>query len=395
MAPRSLHLRVWSWTATFSLDGLLRASLAATGNINATSDGLLDIGGLSTGTGNFVGQLDEVRVYPNALSAAQAFQRYIETKDGLTASNTIVPQETTVGDNWVCQVTPNDAWTDGTPQTSNTLNVVAGNGMPHIDWYSPSSNAPAVDQGASLDFNQTSSDPNGDALSYSWALDNIVQATTQNWTYTTSTIGQHTVRVTATDTGALSDYQEWTVNVLPPPIYVDLTINAATHGTTNPAPGTYPYGEGLDASVQAIPDTGYVLDHWILDGSNYGSANPAVVTMTAAKTLEPVFIDAPQYTLHVDISGSGVTNPTGDTMYYEGTQVSVSASAETGYSFSHWLLNDVNVGDANPYSLVMTGDCNLIAVFVPATYTLTVDTVSGGSVTKNPDQTILRLQRFS
>ena len=105
-------------------DGLLRASLVATGNINATSNSPLYIGGLkSAAGGDFVGQMDEVRIYRNVLSAAQIFQRYVETKDGLTASNTIVPQETAVGDNWVCQVTPNDAWQDGTPQTSNTLQV--------------------------------------------------------------------------------------------------------------------------------------------------------------------------------------------------------------------------------------------------------------------------------
>ena len=77
----------------------------------------------------------------------------------------------------------------------------------------------------------------------------------------------------------------------------------------------YSYGEGAIASVTAIPDTGYKLDHWILDGVDYGSANPAIVTMNAAKTLEPVFVEAPQHTLHVEVSGSGVTNPTGDTDY--------------------------------------------------------------------------------
>ncbi|RPI31779.1 MAG: LamG domain-containing protein, partial [Actinomycetota bacterium] len=159
-------------------DGILRTTLAATGNINATADDLLNIGGLGT-TGNFVGSMDEVRIYPNALSAAQIFQRYVETKDGLTANNTIVPQETTVADSWICQVIPNDSWQDGATQTSNALNVVAGNGMPHIDWYST---ANSVSEGATLNLNQVSSDPNADVLSYSWTLDTVEQATTANWT---------------------------------------------------------------------------------------------------------------------------------------------------------------------------------------------------------------------
>ena len=180
-------------------DGLLRASSVASGNINATTNSPLYIGGLKNAAGDFVGQMDEVRIYSNVLSDAQIFQRYIETKDGVTSSNTIVPQETSVGDSWVCQVTPNDAWQDGAPQTSNTLNVVAGNGMPHIDWYTT---ANTVNEGATLNFNQVSSDPNGDILSYSWTLDTVEQATTQNWTYSPdfNSQGQHTVRVTVSDT---------------------------------------------------------------------------------------------------------------------------------------------------------------------------------------------------
>jgi hypothetical protein len=74
-------------------DGLLSATLAATGNINATAGGLLYIGGINSGTGDFMGQMDEVRIYPTALSAAQVFQRYIDTLDGISDSETIVPQE--------------------------------------------------------------------------------------------------------------------------------------------------------------------------------------------------------------------------------------------------------------------------------------------------------------
>ena len=100
--------------------------------------------------------------------------------------------------------------------TSSTLNVVANtvNIAPKIDWYSPTADTISVDEGASIDFNQISSDPNGDTLSYSWTLDTIEQATTQNWTYTQtySSQGPHTIRVTVSDS-LLSVYHEWTVAV--------------------------------------------------------------------------------------------------------------------------------------------------------------------------------------
>ncbi len=194
-------------------DGQLRGSAPGWGSINATVGGLLYLGGVNSGTGDFNGQLDEVRIYPKVLSAAQIFQRYIETKDGQSNTNTIVPQETAVGDNWVCQVTPNDKWADGTTKSSTpAVQITAGDGRPRIDWYSPIANTVEAEIGTPITFSQISSDPNGNPLSYSWTLDSNVQDTTANWTYNPATLGAHTIRVTISD-GTLTDYQEWTVNV--------------------------------------------------------------------------------------------------------------------------------------------------------------------------------------
>jgi hypothetical protein len=69
----------------------------------------------------FEGAIDEVRIYPKSLSPQQIYQRYLETKDGLTNNSTIVSQETGAGDVWECKVTPNDSYQDGTTRTSNAL----------------------------------------------------------------------------------------------------------------------------------------------------------------------------------------------------------------------------------------------------------------------------------
>jgi hypothetical protein len=94
-----------------------------TGNINATVGSPLQIG-FGGRTGNFVGSLDEIRIYPTAISSALVNQRYIETRNGQTQSSRMVDQATSVGDKWSCQVTPNDGLTDGTTRTSNTLTIV-------------------------------------------------------------------------------------------------------------------------------------------------------------------------------------------------------------------------------------------------------------------------------
>ncbi|XHH09194.1 MAG: LamG-like jellyroll fold domain-containing protein [Candidatus Bathyarchaeia archaeon] len=280
------------------VDGALRATTPFTGNINATLDGILDIGGLG-GSSDFSGMLDEVRIYPTALSEGQVLQRYTETKDGLSSSNTIVAQETTVGEVWRCQVIPNDSWQDGGAANSQTI-------------------------------------------------------------------------------------------VIGPSTQYTLTIEPSTNGNTNPTAGTYNYSEYNQAVIQAIQNSGYQLSYWLRNGTNVGNANPYYLTMDANYNLSAVFIEALQYTLHVQVDGLGSTNSTGDNLYNAGTLVSVQATPSAGWEFSHWLLNNTNVADTSIYTLTMDNNYNLTALFVeqttPPEYTLTVNTVGDGSVTKNPTQ---------
>jgi hypothetical protein len=70
------------------------------------------------------GSLDEIRVYPKGLVPEQSRQRYLETLNGLSNSSTIVQQEASIGETWVCKVTPNDGLGDGGTRQSN--NIVIG-----------------------------------------------------------------------------------------------------------------------------------------------------------------------------------------------------------------------------------------------------------------------------
>ena len=120
------------------VDGAERVNSGPTiaGNINAT-DGPLEIAfnsGLDFSTvvdfqsyldaqKDFIGLLDEVRVYPSAVSASFVNQRYLETKDGLSSKSTIPYNDLAVNDRWTCQVTPNDGETDGTTKTSDAIKI--------------------------------------------------------------------------------------------------------------------------------------------------------------------------------------------------------------------------------------------------------------------------------
>jgi len=68
-----------------------------------------------------------------------------------------------------------------------------------------------------------------------------------------------------------------------------LNITASLGGTTYPAPGRYENLSGTFVSVSALPDTGYYLDNWELDGLCIGISNPNTVTMEANHTLHAAF----------------------------------------------------------------------------------------------------------
>jgi parallel beta-helix repeat protein len=76
----------------------------------------------------------------------------------------------------------------------------------------------------------------------------------------------------------------------PLPPTCSLTITATADGTTNPSPGTYTYFQGQTTPIQAIPNNGYELDYWELDGGNVGSTNPYQVLMNADHTLNAVYV---------------------------------------------------------------------------------------------------------
>jgi len=70
-----------------------------------------------------------------------------------------------------------------------------------------------------------------------------------------------------------------------------------------------------------------------------------------------------EHELTVSVDGSGSTYPSKTHTYEEGTHVTVTANASSGWIFDHWLLDSVNVGSTNPYTVTIDKDHQLTAVF--------------------------------
>jgi len=154
-----------------------------------------------------------------------------------------------------------------------------------------------------------------------------------------------------------------------PKIY-NLTIDVSGSGSTEPLEGTHTYTKGTEVEVNSTADSGWMLENWIFDGLNVGNETSYTVTMDSNHSLTAVFTKIPRrkHVLTIIVSGSGSTEPPAGTHTIEdGTDVKVNATAESGWMFDHWILDTVDVGTANPYTVTMNADHSLTAVFIDIT----------------------------
>jgi len=145
-------------------------------------------------------------------------------------------------------------------------------------------------------------------------------------------------------------------------ITYDLTVGTGAGGTTDPVPGVYSHPCGSSVDITAIPDAGHRFDHWVLDGSPAGSANPISVLMNDNHDLEPVFAEI--HKLIITVSEGGTTDPSPGTYAYEtSTSVIVKAIPFTNYRFDHWEFDGENIGSETPVSVYVGSTHTLKAVF--------------------------------
>jgi parallel beta-helix repeat protein len=145
----------------------------------------------------------------------------------------------------------------------------------------------------------------------------------------------------------------------------NLTITSTGGGTTNPAPGSYPYNTTEYVEVTAVAYDYYTLDHWELDGNNASETFQTAVRTDTDHVLRAVFVRM-KYSLEITSTAGGDTNLTAGTHIFEpGTQVSVNAIPDPGYYLDSWQLDNVYVGIFNPMSVNMNENHTLQAIFKP------------------------------
>ena len=154
-----------------------------------------------------------------------------------------------------------------------------------------------------------------------------------------------------------------------------LTTSASPSGGGSVSGGGV-YDDGANATVTATPNSGYRFNRW--SGACTGTGTCSVA-MTADRSVTAHFTRT--YTLTTSASPSGGGTVSGGGAYDTGTDVTVTATANTGYRFDRWSGACTGSGAC---SVTMSANRSVTAHFI-VRYTLTTSaspsgggTVSGG-----------------
>lgn len=173
---------------------------------------------------------------------------------------------------------------------------------------------------------------------------------------------------------------------------VTLTADPPSSGSVNPSlaancigdPGKYEHGTSVDFTAVAAP--GYVFSNW--SGDITGSTNPYTnLSIIGPRNITANFVEQ-DYTLTLNVNPAGggtlVANPNLPTYHY-GDQTQLTATANTGYTFSGW--SGSASGSTNPYTLTFDENETVTANFTSDCYTLTLGKLpaNGGNVSTNPN----------
>lgn len=165
---------------------------------------------------------------------------------------------------------------------------------------------------------------------------------------------------------------------------VILSSNPVAGGTTN---GAGSYNAGSSVTVTAFPNAGYTFVNWTENGNIASTSSSYPFMLTGDRTLVANYSLIPASQLAVILSSNpvagGTTNGSGS--YSAGTSVTVTASANAGYTFTNWTENGNIVSTSAGYTFPLNASKTLVANFTIKTYTLTV-TATNGTVVKNADQ---------
>ena len=160
---------------------------------------------------------------------------------------------------------------------------------------------------------------------------------------------------------------------------ITATANPSNGGTVS---GTGQYNHGTSCTLTATANTGYTFTNWTENGNVVSTNASYSFTVEANRNLVANFT-ANTYTVSVTANPSNGGTVSGGGSFTHGQSCTVSATANTGYTFINWTENGAQVSSQAEYTFSVNGNRNLVANFSTQSYIISVsaDPLNGGVVT--------------
>lgn len=232
----------------------------------------------------------------------------------------------------------------------------------------------------------------------------LTEGTHYTVTYSGDGINAGTYTVTVTGTGNFTGTAT-----------KDWSIAKANYDESKTASGSVLAGSSGEVTLPAIPDganygnpvcadlinmsiTGGVLHYTGGSGIVKDQTYTVTVPVTGAKNYQDYDItvtltgtekQSVTITVNADPADGGTVSGGGTVT--EGTDVTITATANAGYHFVHWTENGATVSTDPSYTFIAAADHSLTAVFVedePEIYTITASAGEGGSISPSGSVTV-------
>lgn len=160
---------------------------------------------------------------------------------------------------------------------------------------------------------------------------------------------------------------------------VTLVANPTAGGAVS---GSYASLENNQYTAVATPNVGYTFTNWT-EGSTVVSTNTSYsFDVSNDHTLQANFT-INTYTITVAANPTGYGTVAGGGTYNYGTEVTLTATPNTGYDFVNWTLNGVAVSGEDQYTITVSDNANYVANFEIINYTISAiaNPEEGGTIT--------------
>lgn len=165
---------------------------------------------------------------------------------------------------------------------------------------------------------------------------------------------------------------------LPPASLLDTVVSPVGTGATT---GDGSYDVGANAMVTALAVPGFAFLNWTDNGKIVSTNTSHTLAMDVNHSLVANFVpDVVRWSITTSAAPAAAGTTTGTGMVDDGTSVTVVATANAGYNFTHWSEGGLVLSNTASFTFNASADRNLVANFA-FTRTISVSSGPGGTAT--------------